>query len=123
LYGVDLFNHGYYWEAHESWEVLWLACGRSGRTAGFLKGLIKLAAAGVKARENNPRGMQRHGRRAAELFRQTAHELAVEDIRFMGLPMTELIGFAGEIANRAITVDTSNQHPVEVVFNFILRLG
>ena len=22
LYGVDLFNHGYYWEAHEAWEGL-----------------------------------------------------------------------------------------------------
>jgi predicted metal-dependent hydrolase len=123
LYGVDLFNHGYYWEAHESWEGLWLACGRSGRTAWFLKGLIKLAAAGVKAREQNPRGLQRHARRAAELFRQTAHELGAQDIRFMGLSLTELIGFAGEIATRTLTVDTSNQRSVEVVFNFILRLG
>src|SRR5712692_7985241 len=48
LYGIDLFNHGYYWEAHEVWEGLWHACGRTGRTAAFLKGLIKLAAAGVK---------------------------------------------------------------------------
>jgi uncharacterized protein len=123
LYGVDLFNHGYYWEAHESWEGLWLGCVRTGRTGWFLKGLIKLAAAGVKARAQNPRGMQRHARRAAELFRQTAQELGAEDIRFMGLPLTELIGFAGEIANRTITVDTSNQHSVEVVFNFILHPG
>ncbi len=20
LYGIDLFNHGFYWEAHEAWE-------------------------------------------------------------------------------------------------------
>src|SRR5688500_6277324 len=55
LYGIDLFNHGYYWEAHEEWEGLWHACNRRGRTANFLKGLIKLAAAGVKAREGQPR--------------------------------------------------------------------
>src|SRR5712691_4589106 len=48
LFGIDLFNHGYYWEAHEAWEVLWHSCGRSGPTADFLKGLIHLAAAGVK---------------------------------------------------------------------------
>src|SRR5947209_12136345 len=48
LYGVDLLNNGFYWEAHESWELLWHACGRRGVTADFLKGLIKLAAAGVK---------------------------------------------------------------------------
>ncbi len=23
LWGIDLFNHGYYWEAHEVWEGLW----------------------------------------------------------------------------------------------------
>src|ERR1700731_518169 len=23
LWGLDLFNHGYYWEAHEAWEGLW----------------------------------------------------------------------------------------------------
>ncbi len=123
LYGVDLFNHGYYWEAHEAWEGLWLACGRTGRTGWFLKGLIKLAAAGVKAREENLRGMKRHARRAAELFEQTAHELTPADLPFMGLRLTELIGFAGEIANRTTTVDTSNQHSVEAVFNFILHLG
>src|SRR6185295_8264016 len=48
LFACDLFNQGYYWEAHEVWESLWVACGRRGATADFLKGLIKLAAAGVK---------------------------------------------------------------------------
>ncbi|MCH7686501.1 MAG: DUF309 domain-containing protein [Planctomycetes bacterium] len=153
LYGVDLFNHGYYWEAHEAWEGLWHACGRTGPTGWFLKGLIKLAAAGVKAREENTRGMQRHARRAAELFQQTAHagrvcseqtfgrsaptsnfgaqidqpmaahELTAEDLRFMGLCLTELIRFASEIANRTTTLTPSHQHSVEVVFNFVLHLS
>src|SRR5207249_5173379 len=43
LRGLDLFNHGFYWEAHEVWEGLWHACGRAGRTADFPQGLIKLA--------------------------------------------------------------------------------
>src|SRR6202171_6004569 len=51
LCGLDLFNHGYYWEAHEAWESLWHACGHKGLVADFLKGLIKLAAGGVKKRE------------------------------------------------------------------------
>src|SRR3989442_10005817 len=37
LYAIDLFNHGYYWEAHEAWEALWHAAGRHGTTADFLK--------------------------------------------------------------------------------------
>jgi hypothetical protein len=70
-FGVDLFNHGYYWEAHEAWESLWLLVGRRGDAADFLKGLIKLAAAGVKAREGRPAGVQNHAARAEELFTLT----------------------------------------------------
>src|SRR5258708_8137214 len=60
LRGADLFNHGFYWEAHEAWESLWHACGRSGPTADFLRGLIKLAAAGGKVREGAPQGVACH---------------------------------------------------------------
>src|SRR5437016_5797881 len=42
LFGIDLFNHGYYWEAHEVWEGLWHACGRAGILGDMLKGLIQL---------------------------------------------------------------------------------
>ncbi len=31
LRGIDLFNAGYYWEAHEAWEPLWHALGASAR--------------------------------------------------------------------------------------------
>lgn len=70
LHAIDLFNHGYYWEAHERWESLWHAAGRSGPLAELLKGLIKLAAAGVKAREGNAPGVRRHVLRAGELLRR-----------------------------------------------------
>jgi len=73
LYGIDLFNHGYYWEAHEVWEGLWHACGRKGPLADFLKGLIHLGAAGVKAREGIPNGVKRHAERAKGLFKEVGH--------------------------------------------------
>src|SRR5947208_16103799 len=38
LFGLDLFNHGFRWEAHEAWEGLWHAAGCKGTTADFLKG-------------------------------------------------------------------------------------
>lgn len=66
-----LFNAGYYWEAHEAWESLWHAAGRTGPVADFLKGLIKWAAAGVKVREGRPEGVRRHCLRAAELLRSS----------------------------------------------------
>lgn len=68
LYGIDLFNHGYYWEAHEAWEGLWRAA-PDPEAKAMLHGLIKLAAAGVKARVGNPRGVARHAAGAVDLFK------------------------------------------------------
>jgi predicted metal-dependent hydrolase len=68
LYGIDLFNHGFYWEAHEAWESLWLAAGRRGPTAIWLKALIKLAAALVKLREGSSVGALRHALRVQQLL-------------------------------------------------------
>lgn len=79
LRAIDLFNAGYYWEAHETWEQVWIALGRSGMAADFFKGLIKLAATGVKQLEGNLQGAARHLRRAAELFGQVRASLSEQD--------------------------------------------
>jgi uncharacterized protein len=94
LRGVDLFNHGFFWEAHEAWEGLWQACGRRGVLADFLKGLIQLAAAGVKHREGVPQGVTNHARRAAELWRATGQE------SLLGLQCAELIELAEMICHK-----------------------
>jgi hypothetical protein len=112
LYGIDLFNCGYYWEAHETWEQLWHACGRAGPTADFLRGLIKLAAAGVKVREGRPEGVRSHAGRAARLFQQLAGARA----RFMGLALSELITFAAQLAERPETARAAPDKAVQVVF-------
>jgi hypothetical protein len=102
LRGIDLFNHGYYWEAHEVWESLWHAAGRRGPVADFLKGLIKLAAAGVKTLEGTPTGRTRHARRAAELFRaaMASDEQSIDfpEPRMMGLPLLQMETSAFELA-------------------------
>lgn len=67
-HGIMLFNRGFYWEAHEAWEHLWIALGRSGSEAEIVKGLIKLAACGVKCLEANSVGASRHASRAASLL-------------------------------------------------------
>lgn len=66
--GAELFDAGYYWEAHEAWEQVWISWGRTGARADRLKGLIKLAAAGVKALEQNSQGVGRHADRAVQLL-------------------------------------------------------
>ena len=45
-----------------------------GPTADVLKGLIKLAAAGVKVRQGQPHGIVTHARRAAALFESARAE-------------------------------------------------
>ena len=116
LRGLDLFNHGFYWEAHEEWESLWHACGRAGRTADFLKGLIKLAAAGVKVREGRPRGVAGHARAAADRFRRRGDP----DERCLGLPLGELARFAEAVADSPPT-SHDPAAAVEVVFATTLR--
>lgn len=80
LWGLDLFNHGYYWEAHEAWEGLWQVVDRGGPSRMLFKGLILLSAAGVKIREGKHAAAVRHAGRAAALLRRLmkAPELAFD---------------------------------------------
>ncbi len=98
-WGIQLFNHGYYWEAHETWEQVWHACGQKGPTADYLKGLIKLAAAGVKSREGRLEGVARHASRSAELFRGVRNSFGVDTAAPFGLPLESLVSIAEHVAN------------------------
>jgi uncharacterized protein len=97
LLGLDLFNHGYYWEAHEQWEGLWHACGRSGATADFLKGLIKLAASGVKHLEGKPEGVKSHARRAMSLWNQAGGTSGAQRTVFLGFDVRDMMHLAEQI--------------------------
>jgi uncharacterized protein len=88
LYGIDLFNAEFCWEAHVQWESLWMAAGRKGPVATFLKGLIALAAAGFKRRASCPAGVLSHADRACRLFRTLPED------RVAGLSVATLIELA-----------------------------
>jgi hypothetical protein len=49
-YAIDLFNHRYYWEAHEAIEGLWVAAGRDTDLGRGLQGLIQIAVGQLKWR-------------------------------------------------------------------------
>src|SRR2546422_9604268 len=53
--GIELFNRGLYWEAHEAWEEAWTP-DRHGPDRGFYKGLIQVAAGCLHYRRENRRG-------------------------------------------------------------------
>lgn len=61
LYGIDLYNHGFLWEAHEAWEGLWHVAKPDEHQALFLQGLIQCTAAVLKVRMGQPRGLARLG--------------------------------------------------------------
>jgi hypothetical protein len=98
LHGIDLFNHGYYWEAHEAWEGLWRVSRARGEhaTTQFLQALIKLAAAGFKVRQGRPEGVRRHASRAAELL--AAVRGSMGSARWAGLSIGTLLAFARRVS-------------------------
>lgn len=71
LWGIDLFNAGYPWEAHEAWEALWVGCGerRDAVQETFLQGLIQCAAAVVKRSVEQPDAAARLAARATARLR------------------------------------------------------
>ena len=66
--GVELFNGGRYWEAHEAWEEAWTP-DRRGPDAGFYKGLIQVAAGCLHYTRRNRRGTVNKWRSGAEYLR------------------------------------------------------
>ena len=73
LRGVDLFNHGYAWEAHEAWESLWHRPAERAQ-AELLQALIQLAAASVQQSVDRPDGRARLCHRALDHLRKVREE-------------------------------------------------
>lgn len=118
-WGVDLFNHGYYWEAHEAWEPLWRAAEPRGSRRHILKGLILLAAAGVKLRQRKHGPAGRHGRRAVAHFREAAGALDGDLEPTLGLAPAVLTA-QGELAVAESEQTALSQSDPEIVFPFTL---
>jgi predicted metal-dependent hydrolase len=66
--GVELFNAGLYWEAHEAWEEAWMP-DRKGPDGGFYKGLIQVAAGCLHYGRHNRRGTVNKWRSGAAYLR------------------------------------------------------
>lgn len=120
MLGIDLWNHGYYWEAHEAWEALWHAAGRKGPVADFFKGLIQLAVAGVKVRQGMEAAAMSHARRGRALLDLVHSQLGKRF--FFGLDLQELDALASDIE---ATCPPDPERPpvrVKVVFNRFLQV-
>ena len=87
LEAIDLFNAGYYWEAHEAWEALWKVLPAHEDHARFLQSLIQLSAASLKYRLNHPEGVHRLFVQAIEKLQ----DLSKRHTTYMGIDLRRLI--------------------------------
>ena len=80
LAGIELFNRGEFFEAHEVWEDLWHECASADRR--FYQALIQAAVAAYHWSRGNAAGAKRlyhSGRKYMEPFRPVYLGLAVDD--------------------------------------------
>lgn len=121
-WGIDLFNHGYYWEAHEAWEPIWLAAKGNIQDRALFKGLIMLAATGVKIRERKWVAALRHARRAARSLRQLPP--GPDLVSRIGMTPEALASLALETAARVTTdLPVLAAGRPDPVFPFLLGTG
>lgn len=82
-YGADLFNAGFFWEAHEVWEPVWMALPPNSRARQGCQALIQAANACLKLRFGRAKAF---GRLAAEVTRLagdvTVKESSVAGVEF-----------------------------------------
>ena len=95
LAGIELFNRGEFFEAHEVWEDLWHECGSADRR--FYQALIQAAVAAHHWGRGNAAGATRlyhSGRKYMEPFRPVHMGLAVD--AFWDAMAGHLAGALGE---------------------------
>ncbi|MEM9062342.1 MAG: DUF309 domain-containing protein [Pseudomonadota bacterium] len=54
LYGIEIYNAGFFWEAQEVWEPVWMRAAGNSRERLLLQGLIQLTNACLKIAMEHP---------------------------------------------------------------------
>lgn len=103
LWGVDLYNGGYFWEAHEAWEGLWRVAEPGAAQREFFQALIQCSAAGLKRAMGDREAARRLLARA--LRRLEALRMRGGDL-YMGL---DLAAFESALRHAAETKDAPAQ--------------
>ncbi len=84
LYGCDLYNRGYWWEAHEAWEGLWQVTRDRPQQHRFLQGLIQAANAQLKLAMGRGQAVRRLWAKAEGHWQAAGNPL-----RYMGLDLED----------------------------------
>ena len=92
LYGIDLYNFAYWWEAHEAWEGLWHPA--EGTYRLFLQGLIQVSAAFIKYHTRMLRPLRTLSTAGRAKLRQVAIECDDASGHYMGLDLPTFLDTA-----------------------------
>jgi len=109
LYGCDLYNHAYWWEAHEAWEGLWQLTDKAGIQGRFLQGLIQASACHLKRFVGHARGVERLRRTSLGYLRPVVDNAT--GATYMGLDLAAFIrDFETYYHMRGARSDTTLDH-------------
>ena len=89
LYGIDLYNFAYWWEAHEAWEGLWNKTEDDCRL--FLQGLIQISAALIKFHMRQLRGLRSLSTNGRNKLHQVLTNLDDPAGMYMGMNLPEFL--------------------------------
>lgn len=89
LYGCDLYNHAYWWEAHEAWEGLWQLTDKGGVQGQFLQGLIQVTACQLKIFSGQPAGPARLRETSLGYLRRA--RAGTDSETYMGLDLARFV--------------------------------
>ncbi len=73
-FGIDLYNAGFFWEAHEAWEAVWTSWPKDSPEGLLVRGCIQSAAALVKLRGESLAGVKKLSTRSLETLGQATRE-------------------------------------------------
>lgn len=122
LYGVDLYNYSYWWEAHEAWEAVWNTAPSSSPYAMFMQGLIQIAAAFIKRHMRILPGVRKLSVTGRNKLRYVLESGEVEAGFYMGLDLIEFLArldlFFAPFFENPISIDVYDRFKV----NPLIRL-
>ena len=106
-YGLRLLNAGFYWEAHEVLEQVWLNAAPNSRERYLVRGVIHLANGALKA----AMGQTRARRRLAVMCRQAFEDaFAGGREQLMGIDADEAVRVADMLSEGHADTHLSNQY-------------
>lgn len=114
LYGVDLYNFAFWWEAHEAWEGFWHTTDKRAPQGQFIQGLIQVAAALFKLHQRKHSGALRLSELGLGRLRFVLESAEVRAGCYMGLDLAGFVGEAAEFFSVAGAPDEGGWPPLRL---------